>query len=178
MQCSRGFEWIFLSRLNSVQHGLVGAKVRSRLKWDWKQEIESLCSAFDWVHLLHRKWIYASGFHLKIILLAGLQFSSNRTARHYMLSFSYAVKSFTKVRCSAVSAWPNFSRKWSVIFMKYVLATYLQVCCCLILITQSLLVFKKNKQTAKHTQISSYGLKSNWCLLKLNQILMWDDKQC
>lgn len=73
--------------------------------------------------------------------------SSNRTARHYMLSFSYAVKSFMKVRCSAVSAWPNFLRKWSVIFMKYVLATYLQVCCCLILITQSLLMFKKKKKT-------------------------------
>lgn len=38
--------------------------------------------------------------------------------------------------------------------------------------TKSPDVLKKKKNPAKHTQISSYGLKSNWCLLKLNHILM------
>lgn len=133
-------------KLNSIQCVLVSAKVVGCIKIIWKGFGASgekfshlaLCNACDWVCSLHLKWNDHTRWKLKtyqVFILkfhAGLQNSIKHTARSYLLSFTYTVKSFMKVHCSAVSTWPNFLWKWSVILMKYVLATHLQMCRCLV----------------------------------------------
>ncbi len=148
MQCSQGFEWIFFmqvaEKLNSIQYVLDSAKSVGCIKIIWKAfsasgekcSLLALCNACNGVCLLHLKWNYHIRQKLKTYQVTiwknALHAGLKHTSRSYLLSFTYAVKSFMIVHCSAVSTWPNFLRKWSVILMKYVLATYLQMCRCLI----------------------------------------------